>query len=168
MINGTMNTEKKEACILIVNANRDFTLLLGLLLEQMEFNNLMFAADYFEAVEKIATESVDLFILDTDLGEGRQGIKLAEEIRNKGLETPIIYITPNYTDEYFNSVHHTRPSSFLNQELSYLKLRQAVELALLHSNSAAKQGKRTKAKARHIPHQQLFVKNGDVSKAVPT
>ncbi len=163
-----MNNNIEDATILIVEDSKPFVQMLQLLLGEIGLGLILNAHDYNSAVQLLEQQPVDVLIIDIDLGKGRNGIMLAEEVRNRGLHTPIIFITSNYSDEFFNYARHTRPSSFMNKELSHLKLRQAIDLALLQSPAAETNAALPASRAPHITHKQLFFKVGDVFKAIPT
>lgn len=166
-----MKRTKEEAAILIVEDDREYTLLLSLLLEQLNFKNILYAINYEDAIDKLETETVDLLLIDIDLGNGKNGIMLAEEIRRRQLTTPLIYITSNHTDDYYDYARHTRPSNFMSKELSRLKLYQAVDIALgafLDQEAVAPLVRDTAvSQAPHIQHHNLYFKVGDVFKTIP-
>ena len=155
--------------ILVVDDNAGFLNLLSILLEQMGFKRVFIASNYATAIRLFHTESPDICLLDIELGESKNGIELGEEIRSLNAHIPIIFLTANYTDDYYEKSRHVRPSSFMNKELSRLKLHQAIDLALV---------------SRLAPHPQhppvvlpqtppllsqsnLFFKIGDVYKSIP-
>lgn len=164
-----MKRTKEDAVILIVEDDRDYTLLLSLLLEQLNFKNILYAVNYDDALDKLETESVDLLLIDIDLGNGKNGIMLAEEIRRRQLTTPLIYITSNHTQDYYDYARHTRPSSFMSKELSRLKLYQAIDIALApyFEPETAAAVRDSSVNAPHIQHRNLYFKVGDVFKTIP-
>lgn len=163
----TVNNNIEDSTILIVEDSKPFVLLLEMLLLEIGARHILSANNYDSAVQLLEQNTIDIFIVDIDLGKGRNGIMLAEEVRARGIQTPIIYITSNYSDEYFNYARHTRPSSFMNKELSHLKLRQAVDLALFQSPTAVENATDPSFRAPHITNKQLFFKVGDIFKAIP-
>jgi len=129
-------TELNEKKILLVDDQKPFTNLVELLLLEIGFNNICIE-DNFEGAWKTYVEEVpDLCLLDINLGnEQDNGIVLAEKIRLSNAHVPIIFVTSNYTEEYYEQCRHVRPSCFMNKELSRLKLQHAIELALLNQEA---------------------------------
>jgi DNA-binding LytR/AlgR family response regulator len=160
----------EDAAILIVEDDRDYTLLLSLLLEQLSFKNILYAVNYDDALDKLETETVDLLLIDIDLGKGKNGIMLAEEIRRRQLSAPLIYVTSNHTDDYYDYARHTRPSSFMSKELSRLKLYQAIDISLapyFDPEAAAALRDTSVSHVPHIQHHNLYFKVGDEFKTIP-
>lgn len=99
-------------------------------------------------------------------GYGGDGYELAKKIRTLDAQMPIILITSKYSEESYLKCRPIQPKSFLNKELSELKLRQAIDLAILA-------GPRTLAniapaeRQDNIPHSvpnslnSLFFRSGD-------
>lgn len=159
----------EDASILIVENDRDYTRSLSLLLEQLNFKNILYAVNYEDALDKLETETVDLLLIDIDLGKGKNGIMLAEEIRRRKLTTPLIYITSNHTQNYYDRVRHTRPSSFMSKKLSRSKLYQAIDIALaryFEPEAAAVPRDTSISHAHHRQHNSFFFQVGDEYKAI--
>lgn len=116
----------------------------------------------------MATKSIDLYLIDISLSDSKSGIQLAEEIRRQQSNVPIIYLTANYTDDYYTLARHTRPSSFMNKELSKLKLHQAIDLALLAQPAVEE---KTTIPTNNIPpnisEHNFYFRIGDSFKAIP-
>jgi len=163
-----MNNNIQNATILIVEDNSAFVQLLQLMLEAIDAKHIMSANDYHSAIQAIESHHIDIIIVDIELGKGRNGIMFVEEVRNRGIQLPIIYMTSNYSDEYYNYARHTCPSSFMNKDLSHLKLRQAIDIALMPPPFAEGQESTPAFKTPYITHKQLFFKVGDIYKAIPT
>lgn len=153
--------------LLIVEDNSFFSNLILLLLHELGLQNIQVAADYESGWGAYRSTGADICILDIDLGKGKKnGIQLAEKIREHDTAVRIIYLTDNYTEDYYEQTRLTRPSSFMNKEISRFKLQQALDLALMHNE----QSTRTTSPAipsspLHITNEQFFFKIGDVYKA---
>lgn len=165
--------DENKYTILLVEDNKQFVLLLQIMLEDMPFKEVLVATSYEEALEVLKEATPDIFLLDIELSENERegGIALGEIIRERQIDAPIIYITSHYTEDYYEYTKHTRPSSFLSKELSRLKLHQAVDLALLNYSAYQPAGQQhytptTKA-APKITDNQFFFKVGDAYKAIP-
>lgn len=126
-----MKKALKDQVILIVEDNKDFEFLLQAMLQQIGFRTIHNAANFDEVMYVISKHNIDVFIIDIHLENSKNGVMIAEEIRRQQINTPIIFITSNYTEENYAYARATRPSSFLSKELSRLKLHQAIDLALL-------------------------------------
>jgi DNA-binding LytR/AlgR family response regulator len=163
-----MKRTKEEATLLIVEDDQDFVTLTTLLLEQLGFKQILSARTYHEALAIMDEVPVHLLLLDIDLGRGKNGIMLAQDVRHQYPDLPIIYITSNHTTDYYDYARHTRPSSFLNKELSKLKLYQAVDIALMpFYESASKLPAHDYANIPNFTHHNLYFKVGDVFKTIP-
>jgi DNA-binding LytR/AlgR family response regulator len=158
----------QDSVILIVEDDPTFANLLQILLGQLNFMQVFHATNYDSALQLMATKSIDLFLIDITLSESKSGIQLAEEIRLQQRRVPIIYLTANYTDDYYTLARHTRPSSFINKELSKLKLHQAIDLALLSQHTVEKN---ITLAGNHVPphisEHNLYFRIGDSFKAFP-
>lgn len=127
-IQGTLQSVR----VLIVEDNAAFASLINLLLHEMGITTIDIGQNFQKGLELFQLQQPDICLLDINLGKGEPtGIQLAKEIRRHDVSVPIIYLTSNYTDEYYEQARQTQPSSFLNKELSKLKLFQAIDLALM-------------------------------------
>lgn len=158
----------QDPVILIVEDDKEFANLLSILLEQLNFKKIYHATNYDLALQLMKKKTIDVYIIDINLKESKNGIQLGEEIRRKQIKAPIIYLTANYTEDYYAFARHTWPSSFMNKELSRLKLHQAIDLALLkHSNAELNKGATGTFAPPHISDHNLFFRIGDSFKAIP-
>lgn len=156
--------------ILIVEDNPGFMQLLEIILQDIGFSKITVAQNYEEGLRLFEQCRPDICILDIDLGKGQHsGIQLGEYIRESHKNLPIIYLTANYNEDYYNLARHTHPSNFLNKELSKFKIEQAIDIALMHRQEAAsniKYAPQTTSVSITSP-QQFFFKIGDTYKAIP-
>jgi DNA-binding LytR/AlgR family response regulator len=122
--------------IFVVEDHSGFAQLLHLMLEELGVTDIQIAKTYDEGLTLFRKQSPHIGLIDIDLGEDeKDGIALVEKIRETEANLPIIYLTANYTEDYYLRCRHTRPSSFMNKEISRLKLHQAIELAMLQLQS---------------------------------
>jgi DNA-binding LytR/AlgR family response regulator len=159
----------KDQVILIVEDNQEFDFLLQSILQQIGFRNIHNAANYDEAMYAISKHVIDVFIIDIQLENSKNGVMIAEEIRSMEKNTPIIFITAYFTEENYEYARQTRPSCFLNKELSKLKLHQAIDLALL-TQAEEKYSEPVGSKQVNAPlvsSSNLFFRIGDTYKAIP-
>lgn len=94
------------------------------------------AISYSEALDMIDNEKPDLVLLDIMLSGHRDGIELAEEIRNK-YKLPFIFLTSNSdlaTVERAKSVH---PNGYLVKPFNREDLYTAIEIAISNYSTLA-------------------------------
>jgi DNA-binding LytR/AlgR family response regulator len=77
----------------------------------------------------------DMLLLDIDLGSTTNGIELGTYVRKTLPHSHIIFFTNNYRQESFEAARKVYPHAFLDKELDEIKVRQAVELALMTGKS---------------------------------
>ncbi len=157
--------------ILVVEDHQGFLTLLIMLLKDLGIKHIQSALTYESGWDAFQKKTPDICIVDIDLGKNQKnGIELAEQIREKDPFIPIIFLTANYTEKYYELSKHIRPSCFMNKELSLLKLYQAIDLALLSRLIEPS----TVKMAPIMPHQDIpflnqsciFFKVGDVYKNI--
>ncbi|MEY3241700.1 MAG: hypothetical protein RIR11_3139 [Bacteroidota bacterium] len=156
--------------ILILEDFQGFSMLLQVVLEEIGLPNVHIAKNYPEAVAILEKYPPDLCLVDIDLGPGvKSGIDFAETLRETLPDVPIIYLTSNYTEEFYERTRHTRPSSFMDKELSRFKLQQAIDLALMYpiSSSDSVTSKDSIENPLVINHTNFFFKIGDIYKSIP-
>jgi DNA-binding LytR/AlgR family response regulator len=158
--------------ILVVEDHQGFLTLLIMLLEDLGIKHIQSALNYESGWDTFQKKTPDICIVDIDLGKNQKnGIELAERIREKDPFIPIIFLTANYTEKYYELSKHIRPSCFMNKELSLLKLYQAIDLALLSRSinpSTEKMGSITPPHEIPFLNQScIFFKVGDFYKNIP-
>lgn len=159
-----MNTQQKSIQLLIVDDNPSFVELIRILLEEIGILDPLVAHNFNQAILLAEHNHIDFCLLDVNLGnEGQTGIDLAYEIRHIYPDIPIIYLTSFYTEEVFELAKPTRPSSFLNKEVSRLKLQQAIDLALLHQANILGNNKTSRSPSST---SKFFFKIGDAYKGI--
>jgi DNA-binding LytR/AlgR family response regulator len=159
--------------VLVVEDSPNFLQLIELLLRETGVTNIISASDYQDGLSAFQTNAPDICILDIGLGKDRKsGINLAEVIRAEDEKVPIIFLTANYTEDYYEQSLHTRPSGFMNKELSRFRIRQALDIALMHregeplSSPASDAGRPPAPPPPVITQHQFFFKIGDIYKAI--
>jgi DNA-binding LytR/AlgR family response regulator len=161
--------------LLIVEDNPGFAQLLQMMLEELGVVHIQWAQTYDEAWAFFQKRPPDIGIIDIDLGEGeKNGIVLVEKMRETAAQLPIVYLTANYNEACYLSCRHTRPSSFMNKEISRLKLHQAIELALRQLKSGETVSKTIPAPgpapapmpAPFLTNTHFFFKVGDIYKNI--
>lgn len=153
--------------VLIVEDNVGFKHILSVLLKSIGISQFQTAPDYEQGLAIFQKFEPDICIFDIDLGHDKPtGIHLAEKIRSLLVQVPIIYLTANYSEDFYYQTRHTSPCGFMNKELSKFKLEQVLDIALLHQKHAKDQETAIKLQAPpHIIQNSFFFKIGDIYKA---
>jgi DNA-binding LytR/AlgR family response regulator len=100
-----------------------------------------------ETLEILKKESINLVILDINLGENEQdGIMLGQQIKDK-LSVPFIYLTAYENAEIIGRAVATTPYSYLTKPFKNVDLITSVEIAI------------KQATKKHVP--KLTVKDGE-------
>lgn len=161
--------------LLVVEDNAGFANLLRVMLEDLGISAIQMAKSFNEAWQLFQDQSPSICLVDIDLDGGeKNGILLVEKIWQTHPDLPVIYLTANYTEDYYERCKHTRPSSFMNKELSRLKLYQSIDLALLQSKQGSSVAASTSvayssppAPVPYLANNHLFFKVGDLYKNIP-
>lgn len=91
-----------------------------------------------QTLEILKNESVDMIILDINLGEEEQGgISIGQQIKDK-YSVPFIYLTAYENPEIIDKAVATKPYSYLTKPFKNVDLITAVEIALSQSAGLAK------------------------------
>lgn len=155
-----MSQEMKEL-ILIVEDEPHFQEALNLFLKKIGFQ-VIIADDFEKAISLFKAHQPDLAIIDVEIGIDKTGIDLAE-IFNSFLPIPIIFITSHYNASVYEEVKKVNPVAFINKEISELKLRQAIELGLIHGKKNALFPNSSRIE-KEPEIEEIFVKIGNVLK----
>lgn len=95
---------------------------------------VLHATDVPEALRILAGRSVDLVLLDINLGPGRTGFELAEEI-NATSAIPILFLTAQADQATLQRVKALGAVGYLNKPVNGPTLLTTVELALQNSRA---------------------------------
>lgn len=115
--------------------------------------NVLEAKNTKEALEIIKKESIDLAILDINLGENQQdGISLGQHIKEK-FAIPFIYLTAYENAEIIVKAIATAPSSYLTKPFKNVDLITSVEIAIHLSRT------------KYLP--KISVKDGEYTLELP-
>jgi two-component system, cell cycle sensor histidine kinase and response regulator CckA len=120
--------------ILIVEDEAVIAMDLQGLLEQLGYRAPTIAADADEALAAAAAARPDLVLLDINLGGGRDGISVAEELRRRW-ELPVIFLTAHADAATVSRAKAVQPYHYLLKPFAERELAIAVELALAKSAS---------------------------------
>ena len=173
-----MDRSLADVKLLVVDDHPSFLNLLGILLQEIGIKLITKASNYSDAIVQFKEYTPDVCLLDIDLSHGKKtGIDIANYIRAINQDIPIIFLTSHFQEDFYEQVRHIKPSSFMNKELSRLKLLQAIELAFLQLDNSMlaenvieldNKGNNTN-KGNPVPYfrsSQVFFKVGDAYKAI--
>ncbi|MCP9767160.1 DNA-binding response regulator [Lacihabitans sp. LS3-19] len=114
-------------------------------LNEMDYEVLE-AKNTVVALELLKKESIELAILDINLGENeRNGINLGQQIQDE-FKIPFIYLTAYENPKIIGEAIKTAPHSYLTKPFKNSDLVAAVELALFNG---------------HLPKTTIMVKDGE-------
>lgn len=82
-----------------------------------------------DAMAEVAARKPDLLLLDINLGDGPDGVQLAEKVRAKHT-TPFIFVTSHSDKATLERVKPLRPAGFIIKPFDENDLRTQIELAL--------------------------------------
>jgi DNA-binding LytR/AlgR family response regulator len=111
------------------------------ILEEVQYNEVLKARNYNQAVDVLQTQNIDFVLLDINLNDSLSGIDLANYI-NQHFQIPFIYITSYSDAATISSVKQTKPAGFLLKPYSKALLLAKLEIALFnysHQHNAADQ-----------------------------
>lgn len=102
-----------------------------------EYNfQILEAKNAVQAIKLLENESIDLVILDINLGENEQdGISIGKVVESN-YEIPFIYLTAYYNQETISKAIATKPYSYLTKPFKNADLIASVKIAM--SQSVAK------------------------------
>jgi DNA-binding LytR/AlgR family response regulator len=164
----------KDIKLLLLDDQDTYLQLLSIVLKDIGVEHIALARSYQEVLSVYDDFDPDICLLDIELDRGQKtGVDVALAIRQQDSTIPIIFLTSHFQDDFYEKVKVVRPSSFMNKELSRLKLLQAIELAMLqlgnHRLQENLQQHTTVAPKAAIPYinsSQVFFKIGDTYKAI--
>ncbi len=82
-----------------------------------------------EVLSQIKIDKPDILLMDIRLKGEMDGIETAHEIQQY-YDIPIIYLTANADEVYFNRAKETHPYAFISKPFKKLDLQRAIELTL--------------------------------------
>jgi DNA-binding LytR/AlgR family response regulator len=120
----------KDLRLLLVEDDEEFTSLLNILLKKIGVGHTATAIDQATGWSEFQRFQPNICLIDIALGKERKGgIELAKRIREQDSHVKIIFMTSHFTEKDYEETKLLRPNSFMNKDLSVLKLKQAIELA---------------------------------------
>lgn len=99
------------------------------MLTQMDYQVAGVAYDAANAIELLAKSTPDLVLLDINLGQGQDGIDVAEQIR-ANYQIPFIFLTSYASKSILERAKQTRPSGYVVKPFDEKDLYPSIEIAL--------------------------------------
>lgn len=129
-------------------------------LEELGYEVVAGCDNALDAMIGIATTRPDLLLLDIDLGQGADGIQLAEKVNAKfGL--PFIFVTSHSDKATVERVKAVRPAGFIIKPFDENDLRAQIEIALARfaSRVEATQAPSESQRADFVIADSIFVRD---------
>jgi len=155
--------QENDKRLLVVETEPYFQQVLEILLKEMGFVEIIMADNFDSAIQLFKTHEPDLALVDIDIGqhENKNGINLVE-IFYSFLPIPIILVASNYNSKLYEKARKVNPIAFINKEVSLLKLKQVIELGLLHNKKKTIFPNNNQEGA--LMQEEIFIKIGNVFK----
>ncbi len=113
-----------------------------------------------DALNHIKKHEPDLVLFDIQLKGKLDGIETAI-LMQKDYDIPIIYLTANTDDLYFNRAKATHPSAFISKPFKKLDLQHAIELTINIINDIRINKKGINNTSPFVLSDRIFVKHND-------
>lgn len=98
-------------------------------LEELGYEVCAACDNALDAMTEIAARKPDLLLLDINLGDGADGVQVAEKVKAKHA-TPFIFVTSHSDKATLERVKPLRPAGFIIKPFDENDLRAQIELAL--------------------------------------
>ncbi|WBL44159.1 response regulator [Algoriphagus halophytocola] len=118
--------------ILLIEDSRTLAENLNEIFEVFDYELLEILTSAEKAMEVIRKKKPDLLLIDIKLKGIKNGIELAEEIRDK-IKIPIVFITSYSGKEVIKKIQHLAPEGIVTKPFTYDALITSIELALANS-----------------------------------
>ncbi len=99
------------------------------MLEQMDYTISGVAYDGDAALTQLQENTPDFVLLDINLGEGKDGVDIAEVIRTQ-YQLPFIFLTSYASKSVLDRAKQTRPAGYVVKPFDERDLYPAIEIAL--------------------------------------
>ena len=121
--------------ILLVDDDKEFRKAMKKMFENSGYAAVI-AADGNEALDALSNEDFDLVISDLRM-PNLNGVELMEELRRRGLETPIVFLTAFGEVESYMDLMNLGAFEYLNKPVKSKEILEVVRRATeSHTNSA--------------------------------
>jgi DNA-binding LytR/AlgR family response regulator len=118
-----------EVRLLIVEDDAVIAADLAALLNDLGYTVCAICSDANSALRSIPVHQPDLLLLDINLGQGKDGIAIAERI-NAAERLPFVFVTGHTDRATLERVKGTRPAGFIIKPFDEDDLRTQIEIAL--------------------------------------
>lgn len=119
----------REEKILIVEDEMIISATIEESLNKIGYDHIEIASNARKATELIDRNMYDVILMDINLGKGKDGIDVVQEIQKKKA-VPVIYITGNSDNKTLSKAKTTLPGGFIVKPINETDLRVQVELLL--------------------------------------
>ena len=113
--------------IIVVEDDKVLSLLLSKMIERLGYEVQEVITKGREAIEKIEEQSPDLVLMDIMLEDDVDGIDAMIELRKKGVQVPVIYITGNSDPVNRERAKSTGFEEYLIKPVSFEDLKANIE-----------------------------------------
>ena len=115
--------------ILIVEDEIIIAIDLKIRLEDLGYYVPGIAVNGRDAIKKTGEKNPDIILMDILLNEDKDGIQIAQQIRNQ-YNIPIIYLTGNQNDSVIERAETTEPYGYINKPFDNNEIENAIQLAV--------------------------------------
>jgi len=98
-------------------------------LEELGYEVCAACDNALDAMAEIAAHKPDLLLMDINLGDGADGVQLAEKVNAK-YKVPFIFVTSHSDKSMLDRVKAVRPAGFIIKPFDENVLRSQIEIAL--------------------------------------
>lgn len=112
--------------LIIVEDDKVLSLLLSKMVERLGYDVLEIITKGQEAIKKIQEHKPDLVLMDIMLEDEIDGIEAMATLRDKGIETSVIYITGNSDSTNYNRAKKTEFIDYLIKPVNFHDLKQSI------------------------------------------
>ncbi len=142
-----MSTNK----ILVVDDSTTTGNLLKLHLQNLGYETVGIAVNANEAMQLVSSQHPDLVLMDINLGEGINGIEVADIIMGQH-NIPVIYVTAYSDEQTLAAAKHSMPYGFINKPIRPKDLKVNIEIALARTISPRQAYEEENATSVKEPH----------------
>lgn len=129
-------------------------------LEEMGYEVVAVSDNALDAVSEIAAQTPDMVLLDINLGDGADGVMVAERI-NARHPVPFIFVTSHSDAATLERVKSVRPAGFIIKPFDENDLRTQIEIALARFAAQVDPGQTPTAEQRDdfVIADSIFVRD---------
>jgi two-component system, response regulator PdtaR len=121
--------------ILIVEDEIIIAIDLKIRLENLGYYVPGIAVNGKDAIKKTAEKNPDIVLMDILLDGEKDGIEVAQQIRNK-YNIPIIYLTGSQNNSTLERAKNTEPYGYINKPFDNIEIENAIQLAVSKTNNS--------------------------------